>query len=608
MKILKSNIKSFRSSVKYNIDKELDKDDKGNPVAERIAGSMIWTSSDIVSRTFENDEKVDTNWGGSDVVSRTFEADASVNTNVVNKGVHLKISLHPDDVVSNSEFKECVKYTLDKLGFENCSFAAWRHHDEPHPHVHVIASRVNVFGSVVSDSFDGIKMRIISRELEEKFGWKKAGEQNLSEDKSERLQSYYERKKFENTNLQSGKEYIKTNVRKAGENRPSLRVFCQRLERQNIRVAARKYYLEKDVNRSYPKIGLSYFLMKDPVYKRENRSIPKDYSYIPGEVKSQILGGKISGLFPFKFPDNSVKNVRAGFNQFNEFQLFGEKDPTEFVDLKVRASRLGPAFTWDSVKDNLSSVEEDVLQQITVTEGRGKAENIDYSKSFVLDEAPEITRLVHSIKTNNEEGIYEDVALAGGIENIPSKIVEAIPEEYYNKLIGEEFELAPSGGLSITKLISDYNNTYRRQPNEQTILLFRAIADSSPGDIFKTVQEDFLYDVIERADPRTIDLNQLTFLNNMERNILYDRQLELDNDKDEHPMLMTENEWLVWDSHQVVLDALRLGKMDIIEDELKKGLVDLDVVENDLKEESVGIDIKQAATSIIATIRNSFRT
>lgn len=84
---------------------------------------------------------------------------------------HASISLAPEDrQLSDSEFSSLASRFLTGMGFENSPFLVIRHHDTPsHQHIHLVASRIDCNGKVVSDSGDYQKAEKIMRKLEAEF-------------------------------------------------------------------------------------------------------------------------------------------------------------------------------------------------------------------------------------------------------------------------------------------------------------------------------------------------------------------------------------------------------------------------------------------------------
>ena len=83
---------------------------------------------------------------------------------------HASISLAPEDrSLTDEEFSFIAKRFLAGMGFADCPFIAVRHEDTTHQHVHVLVSRINTSGEVVSDKNDFTRAEKIMRELEQVY-------------------------------------------------------------------------------------------------------------------------------------------------------------------------------------------------------------------------------------------------------------------------------------------------------------------------------------------------------------------------------------------------------------------------------------------------------
>jgi hypothetical protein len=55
------------------------------------------------------------------------------------------------------------------MGFDDNQYVVVRHCDRAHDHIHIIASRIKLDGSCVSDSWDHLRIQTVMRELEQEF-------------------------------------------------------------------------------------------------------------------------------------------------------------------------------------------------------------------------------------------------------------------------------------------------------------------------------------------------------------------------------------------------------------------------------------------------------
>jgi hypothetical protein len=134
----------------------------------------------------EKSSIIDTNMGGDTPrqLAAEFAAARRLRPNLKRACGHIIISIpHREADHSRGEYHEHLdsdEYVelahrwlkgMEFLGEElSCSqYLIARHHDTKHEHIHIIASRIRMDGSVVSDSWDYRRSEVIVRQLEKEF-------------------------------------------------------------------------------------------------------------------------------------------------------------------------------------------------------------------------------------------------------------------------------------------------------------------------------------------------------------------------------------------------------------------------------------------------------
>ena len=126
-------------------------------------------------------------------------------------------------------------------------FVAVRHHDRDHEHLHIIASRIRLDGSLVNDSYDYFNSQVSTRRIAAKLGLEVTPTTN--EAIASRLKQEYEITVPTSPNRSSsiravnskhksptGKEIIQSAIGEAIKDSPTVSTFIQRLEENNIGV------------------------------------------------------------------------------------------------------------------------------------------------------------------------------------------------------------------------------------------------------------------------------------------------------------------------------------------------------------------------------------
>ncbi len=91
---------------------------------------------------------------------------------IKNMVYHASLSIQKDEGLSNQKFYELGTDYKNGMGFKDSQFVIYRHVDRDHPHIHIIANRVDMSGKVVSDKWDYKRSEKLVRELEKKYGLK----------------------------------------------------------------------------------------------------------------------------------------------------------------------------------------------------------------------------------------------------------------------------------------------------------------------------------------------------------------------------------------------------------------------------------------------------
>lgn len=82
----------------------------------------------------------------------------------------LAFSPHDADRIDDQKLERLVNEYLKRMGYDDNQFVAFRHHDKEHPHVHIIANRVNFQGKCTKDSHERDKNRQVCKDLTKEFG------------------------------------------------------------------------------------------------------------------------------------------------------------------------------------------------------------------------------------------------------------------------------------------------------------------------------------------------------------------------------------------------------------------------------------------------------
>lgn len=90
--------------------------------------------------------------------------------NLKRDAYHVSLNFAPTDQLTSQQLVTIGRDYLAGMGFEDNAYAIWQHFDADHLHIHLLASRINYDGSVVTDSNNYQRSEKICRQLEKKYG------------------------------------------------------------------------------------------------------------------------------------------------------------------------------------------------------------------------------------------------------------------------------------------------------------------------------------------------------------------------------------------------------------------------------------------------------
>lgn len=133
----------FRGALNYNF-----RESKGNVIASTMAGK---TARELAAE---------------------FGAIRALRPSMTRAVFHTSISIAPGEQLSDNQWRFVSDKVLNGLDFEGSQSVVFRHDDTAHPHIHILANRIRIDGSVVSDSKDYARLEKIMRDLEKELGLK----------------------------------------------------------------------------------------------------------------------------------------------------------------------------------------------------------------------------------------------------------------------------------------------------------------------------------------------------------------------------------------------------------------------------------------------------
>lgn len=153
--------------------------------------------------------------------------------NLKRNAYHVSLNFAQTDKLSEQQLSAIGREYLDGMGFKDNPYAIWQHFDADHLHIHVLASRINYDGSVVSDSNNYQRSESLCRKLEQKYGLEAV---KSSKEAQDRAPSKDELEMIQRTGKLSDRMLMQERLKVALSEAKSIRDFIERCENQNIHI------------------------------------------------------------------------------------------------------------------------------------------------------------------------------------------------------------------------------------------------------------------------------------------------------------------------------------------------------------------------------------
>ena len=127
---------------------------------------------------------LDSNLASGSVVKQTkeFNVVRQLKPNLSKAVYHTSLNLPYSDSnkLTDEEFSNLGIEYLEGMGFDENQYIIYKHFDQNHSHIHIVANRVKFSGDVVSDSQDYKRSEKLIRSLEQKYHLTKLVENDFS--------------------------------------------------------------------------------------------------------------------------------------------------------------------------------------------------------------------------------------------------------------------------------------------------------------------------------------------------------------------------------------------------------------------------------------------
>ena len=82
---------------------------------------------------------------------------------------HASLNPHPDDKLTDNQLADIGREYMEKLGYGNQPHLIFKHEDIDREHIHIVSFRVDMNGKKLNDSYEHLRSKRITEEIEQKY-------------------------------------------------------------------------------------------------------------------------------------------------------------------------------------------------------------------------------------------------------------------------------------------------------------------------------------------------------------------------------------------------------------------------------------------------------
>lgn len=249
-------------------------------------------------------------------VELSFKAISKLDDSMSDPYVHLSLNfpIEDKDILTNEKMEEITKECLEKLGYGDQPVWAVRHHDQDHPHIHIITHSIKEDGTKVSRNWEQYRLMDINRSLEKKHGLRivSSTKNEISIDKSNQV---------ELNKSADYKNYLTQSVKEAMSLKPRRFNDFQQILKE-------KYHIETYLSNKKNFTGVS-FAVTDKVGGR----------YVEEKGTLAVSGSDLSKNFSHPKLKESIQfnfnNASKNYGKLLSFEKRFEKELKAFDKIKI---------------------------------------------------------------------------------------------------------------------------------------------------------------------------------------------------------------------------------------------------------------------------------
>ena len=135
-------------------------------------GGLVNYANDIAKKHTDIIASAGVSTTSNATIVASFKAQARMRPSLKNFVGHISLSFHPDDTprLTNEFMAEVAQEYLRRRGIVNTQFVIFRHHDQPHGHVHIVYNRVDNDGNAIKGDCNFRASAAVTKALTREYG------------------------------------------------------------------------------------------------------------------------------------------------------------------------------------------------------------------------------------------------------------------------------------------------------------------------------------------------------------------------------------------------------------------------------------------------------
>lgn len=184
-----------------------------------------------------------------------FRFSQQLNPRVNRVVYHASLNLPHTEHLEDDIWHEIAKKYLQAMGFDMNQYAVVRHIDRDHDHAHIVASRIRLDGTTVSDSWDYRRSESAIRQLEREYGLKSL---HSSQAKDSRSPTTGEQRLLARTGEESVRVQLQRSLDQATQSSLTMPQLIEQLQQKGISVQVSSQQTDQIKGISYELNGVAF--------------------------------------------------------------------------------------------------------------------------------------------------------------------------------------------------------------------------------------------------------------------------------------------------------------------------------------------------------------